>query len=202
MFLFQCLIALHAAGGFTALLTGPVPMLAAKGGRLHRCAGRIFAAAMVVTTASALALAVVIWSVFFAGLAVFAFFLIYGGVRAIRFLRGQPPSLADDLVCGMAAVCSAALLGYGILAHSTASVFFGVGGCFLAQRQWQRLHDPDTDWRMAHLTSMAAAYLATLTAFLALNLSFLPQALVFIGPTLLGAPLIVWAKTRYRRVAA
>ena len=46
---------------------------------------------------------------------------------------------------------------------------------------------------------MAGAYIATVTAFLVVNVTFLPKAVVFIGPTLLGTSIAIWAAVRYRR---
>lgn len=46
---------------------------------------------------------------------------------------------------------------------------------------------------------MGGAYIATVSAFLVVNVSFIPQPILFIGPTLPGTPLIVWAGIRNRR---
>lgn len=199
MILFHTWLVLHIAAGATALIAGPIPMLARKGGRLHRRAGDVYAVAMSVTAVSALVLALAISSVLFLGLAVFTFFLVFNGVRAIGFVRGGAPSSLDRLVCIVTAAFSLWLLWHGVRAGNLTSLFFGVFGSVLPWRQWRRLHDPATDWLVVHLTSMGAAYIATATAFLAVNLTFLPQALVFIAPTLIGAPLIARATARYRR---
>jgi uncharacterized membrane protein len=201
--LFHLVLALHIAAGGTALLAGPIPMLARKGGRLHRRAGDAYAIAMTATAVSALILAVIISSILFLGLAVFTFFLVFCGARAIGVLRGAAPSQLDRAVCALTAAFSLWLLWHGIATGNLTSLFFGAFGVILPWRQWRRLRDPaGTDWLVVHLTSMGGAYIATTTAFLAVNLTFLPQALVFIAPTLIGAPLIARATARYRRAPA
>jgi uncharacterized membrane protein len=202
MLLFDILLGFHVAGGAVALLAGPLPMLARKGGRLHRRAGDVYAGAMIVTAASALVLAAVTANALLLMFAVFAFFLVFGGVRAIGFRRGRRPSRVDDAVVVLTAVFSLGLFARGVWTADITSLFFGVLGSLLALREWRRLRDPGTDWLVAHLTSMGAAYIATATAFLAVNLAFLPQALVFVGPTLLGLPLLFRAASRHARPVA
>jgi uncharacterized membrane protein len=202
MLLFNGLLVVHVGGATIALLSGPMPMLSQKGGRLHRRAGDVYALAMSVTTVSALALALVTGKIFFVALAVFTFFLVFNGVRAIGFRRRQRPSRLDDAVCIVTAGFSAWFLWHGIQSVDATSVFFGVGGAVLAERHWRRLRDPASDWLRVHLVSMGAAYVATVTAFLVVNLTFLPRPLVFILPSLLGALAIRWAVIRYRSGAA
>ncbi len=112
--LFDGLLVLHITGGTIALLSGPVPMLSRKGSRLHRRAGDLYAVAMTATAASALLLALVTGKVFFAALAIFAFFLVFNGVRASGFRRRGRPSRADDAVCIVTAAFSAWMLWHGV----------------------------------------------------------------------------------------
>ena len=197
--LFNSLLVLHVAGGATALLSGPVPMMARKGGPLHRRAGRVYAAAMMLTAVSAFALAIATASELLLVIAVSTFFLVFSGVRAIGFRRGGRPGRTDDIVCSLALAFSGWLLWRGIGDGQVTSLFFGLGGIALAGRQLWRLHGLATDWLEVHLTAMGGAYIATVTAFLVVNITFLPLAVVFIAPTLLGSPLIAWAVVRHQR---
>jgi uncharacterized membrane protein len=47
---FLALLIVHIVAGATALLSGPIPMLSAKGQTIHRRAGLVYATAMAVTT--------------------------------------------------------------------------------------------------------------------------------------------------------
>ena len=51
------LVGLHVLGGFVALVSLPVPLLAKKGGVLHVRAGRVYVGAMVLASSSAIAIA-------------------------------------------------------------------------------------------------------------------------------------------------
>lgn len=43
---------------------------------------------------------------------------------------------------------------------------------------------------------MGGAYTATVTAFLVVNIGFLPKPVIFIAPTLIGTALIAWMSVR------
>ena len=46
------------------------------------------------------------------------------------------------------------------------------------------------------MIGMSAAYIATVSAFAVVTLTMLPRPVAFIGPTLIGTPLIAWMATR------
>lgn len=51
-------------------------------------------------------------------------------------------------------------------------------------------------WLLRHLVGMSGAYIATVSAFAAVTLTFLPKPVSFIAPMLLGTPVIIWVATR------
>ena len=197
--MFGLLLAFHIAGATVALLSGPIPMLSRKGGKLHRRAGDVLATAMMLAAIAGFGLALLHWNVLLLGIAVLTFFLVVSGVRAIAFRRGARPARFDDALCVLTMAFCTWLLWFGSRSSDISSLFFGVGGWGLALRQWRLLRALRTDWLSVHLVSMGGAYIATVSAFLVVNVSFIPQPILFIGPTLPGTPLIVWAGIRNRR---
>ena len=107
--------------------------------------------------------------------------------------------LLDDLVCITTMAFCTWLLWFGWSVLTPPALFFGSGGWVLSLRQLRLLHSAKTNWLIAHLIAMAGAYIATVSAFLVVNITFLPRSVVFIGPTILGTPLAVWAAIHYRR---
>jgi uncharacterized membrane protein len=194
---FSILLWFHILGGSIALLTGPVPMLARKGGALHRKAGRVFWIAIACGSVSAAILAIIIRDRLLLTIAVLTAFLIFSGLRALRFRRGDRPDWKDQGSC-------AALAGFGIWLLWTSArptdvtgIFFGLGSLALVARKFILLHSRRPDWLLAHIAGMGGAYVATVTAFVVVNLSFLPEPVIFITPTLIGTSLITWASIRY-----
>jgi uncharacterized membrane protein len=211
--LFNILLATHVAGGSISLLSGPVALASRKGGMLHRRGGLVFAWAMALTAAAAVPLSLITNDVLLLVIAVLTGFLVYRGVVGIRRRRRPRPSTWQDaIVPALCLVFCAGLLAYSLpLAGRPSFItgqFFGAGGTVLALRELRALRDPATNWLRSHIAGMMGAYIATVTAFLVVNLTFLPQAVVFIVPTLIGSPMIVWmtikhtGKARRRGTAA
>ncbi len=197
MTIFELLLALHVLGGSIALLAGPAPMLARKGGRLHRRAGLVFCIAMGASAVSAFVLALIVHSTLLLTIAVLTAFLIVSGLRAIAFRRGARPRVADDLTCLLLVAFGLWLLWRSTSVPDITGLFFGVGSLILAARQWQLQHAARPDWLLAHIAGLGGAYTATVTAFLVVNVAFLPRPVTFIVPTVIGTVLITWASIRY-----
>ena len=194
---FQILLALHVLGSGVGLLAGPVPMLARKGGSLHRKAGQVFSAAMGCSAVSAFALALIVRNKLLLTIAVLTAFLILSGLRSARFRRGARPGWADDASCLALASFGLWLLWSSLSPTDVTGLFFGAGSIVLAGRQWQLQHASRPDWLLAHIAGMGGAYVATVTAFLVVNLGFLPKPVAFIVPTTIGTVLITWASIRH-----
>lgn len=195
--MFLRLLWLHEGAGGLALVSGPVSMMARKGGLVHRRAGTVYGSAIMVTSVSALVLAVVTRNMLLLTIAVFSFFLVFSGWRA--------PSLRLGRVrwFDWASAITTLLFSLGLLILGPDAVttwFFGLGGAGLAGRELWHLagHGPAGDWVVRHVVGMGASYIATVSAFAVVTLTFLPPAVAFIGPTLLGLPLIIWVLSRLR----
>ena len=191
------LLVIHIGGGGVALLCGPVPMLTRKGGGIHRRAGRVFAVSLSLAAASAFLLSVAIHSRLLLAISVLTGFLLALGDRALTLRRGATPGIVDFGGCLI-------LGGFGLWLSSSSlrptdptGLFFGIGGCLLSIRTMWQLRDPGTDWMLGHIAGMGGAYVATATAFLVVNNHVLPQAIVFIVPTMIGTVLITWSSARY-----
>lgn len=194
---FQILLAAHILGGAVALLCGPVPMLSPKGGRLHRKAGQVFVIALGFSCFSASCLALLVGSKLLLTISVLTGFLIATGLRALRFRRGNRPNLGDDACCLLLSGFAVWLFRHSIAPIEVTGLFFAGLSLALAARQWRLLHTARPDWLLAHIAGMGGAYTATVTAFLVVNLRFLPAPVTFIVPTLVGTLLLVQASTRY-----
>lgn len=181
------------------MLAGPIPMMAAKGGPLHRRAGLVYAAAMLVTAVSGLCLAIMVSDVLLLVIAVFSFFLVFTGIRALARRRGQPSGIPAYVVPWAALIFGIALLVRGAALSDVTSLFFGLGGITLAVRELRALRNADTQWLVMHITAMLGAYIATFSAFLVVNIGFVPKPLLFIVPTLIGTPFIAWMVMRTQR---
>ena len=80
-------------------------------------------------------------------------------------------------------------------------VVFGVFGMVLAGLDFWRFGWPPADrhaWWFAHMRGMLGSYIATVTAFSVVNFTFLPTAVRWLWPIVVGTPLIAAWITYYR----
>ena len=201
----------HVAAGTLALFVAPIPMLTAKGGGSHRRWGKVYFWAMAGVAATAIVLAVWKPVVFLALLAVFSFYSAFYGYRALsrkRPLDGQGALPLDWTAAVVMLAASMGMAVFGIVRPSPAwervgvvPVVFGAFGMVLAGLDFWRFGWPPADrhaWWFAHMRGMLGSYIATVTAFSVVNFTFLPTAVRWLSPIVVGTPLIAAWITYYR----
>jgi len=206
----QSTLFLHILAGVAALAAAGVAVGSAKGGRLHRRAGNIYTLAMLVTGLSALMLAVVDPNPFLFAVGIFSLYLVFTGWRAAMVREGRP-RLLDHAGGAVMALAGLGMLGWGaqgLLAGSGAQpvilLAFGSIGLTMALADWRDwVRGPLTgkDRIARHLGRMLGGMIATITAAGVVNLSFLPDLVVWLGPTALITPMIFWWTARVTRGA-
>jgi hypothetical protein len=214
---------LHVLASVTALATLAVPLVARKGGGLHRRVGRVYVRAMAAAIASSvvasgwrLALDPVpgrrVRAVFFLYVALLAGTSLSAGMRALATKGRAAPSrhpwdvgLPALLVAGAVAL---ALFG----ARTGVALFVGFApvGLLIGAGQlayWLRPPQTRTHFVVAHMNGMVASGIAALTAFLVQSAPRLHlgqfSLLVWLTPAVVGATLLrVFRARDRRRVAA
>jgi uncharacterized membrane protein len=215
----DALRAVHVIAGTLALLTFWLPMAVAKGGRLHRRVGWAFVGAMGVICVTGLVLsgwrlATESWP----GVRVIASFLGYlsiltgagawKGVRVLRRKRRTAPS-RHPLDLGLPLLAMAAGAGVTLLGlwhRSPLLLVFGpLGalGAFGDLTYWLRPPDQKRHFLLEHIGDMCGVSIAALTAFLVQMAPRLGlgrfSLLVWLGPSLIGVPVLMLWQRRYRR---
>jgi uncharacterized membrane protein len=209
---------LHIAIGIFAFLVVPVPLLAAKGSRLHVSFGRAYTWAMAALAVTGVPLAA--RGLYFhnparRANALFLFFIAllasnsaWMGIRALRRVRGgsssarvldlAPPSL---LLAG-----SVGLGALGVLRGAPLHIFFALLGTAIALGQLRyarQLAPTRTDAVMRHIGGMGVSCITTLTAFLVTNARYVFHLgafnlFVWITPAVLGTIAIAVAQRTWR----
>ncbi|MCB0793463.1 MAG: hypothetical protein KDB88_01900 [Flavobacteriales bacterium] len=197
----------HAFAGAVAFVVAPLAMVVKKGGRWHRRWGRAFFYAMTVVCGTAVYLGIREENVLMALVALFSFHMAASGYRALylkKLHKGLKPAKWDLVIQGAAAVVNGGLLIWGIAhlmlgqATNSAMIFtaFGLVGGFMVFLQVRKFYSPRQDkqeWLYAHMIGFLGSYIATVSAFSAVNLDMLrPVWLQWLWPTLVGSPLIAW----------
>lgn len=193
---------IHIAAGGTALLLGPVAMVATKGGRTHVLAGRGYLWLMAIVAGTGLALAVAVGSKFLGGLAVLSFHLAFTGSRGFRRAfakRRLPEGLSTLLLLAAGAAIAATAIGRraGGWTVNPLGAIFGAGTLGLATLdaiRWLRPRPAADGGVGTHLVRMLVSYVAATTAFAVTALSFLPWWAGWLGPGVAGGiGITIWA---------
>ena len=197
---------IHIVAGFVAFVVAPAALVAAKGGAAHRRWGKLYFWSMAVVAATAIVLAVWRPVAWLALVAVFSFYSAFSGYRALYRKRpydGEAASAWDWLAAIVTLSASAVLFALGIVKPnatwtriSTIAISLGLLGMTLAAADLVRFRWPSRHrqaWWFAHMGGMLGSYVATVSAFSAVNFTFLPLAARFLWPVVSGVPLIfVW----------
>lgn len=202
----ELLLIPHIVSGFLALGAAGTAIAATKGARLHRRAGQIYVLAMLVVTLTALALVFVRPNAFLLGIAIFSFYFVFTGWRTVKLRDGKtgPVDVGGALLMAATALLMTGWSLQGLIdpdgsERSIILLVFGAIGLIMAisdLRQWRK--GPLTGKKRIahHLTRMLGGTIATITAALVVNLTFLPDLLGWLGPTAAITPLIFWWNAR------
>lgn len=196
---YDTLVVIHALAGGLALLAGAVAALTRKGSRPHVVGGRIFGGAMAFAAVSAVTLAIWEPDPFLLGIGLFTAYLVASGWAWIR-----PAPLASRvrrarLAAGGGVLAAAYMVMTAVRGSGLSVVLLVFAGVMavLALTDLVR-HAEAEEVVERHGGRMGGAYIAAVTAFLVVNLDGVPDLLVWLGPTVVGTPLIALSIRRFR----
>lgn len=209
---------IHVIAGFAALVTGFIAIATKKGKGWHVRAGRIYFWSMILIAITALVLSIVRPNLFLLFISLFSFYLTWSGFRAIRW-KNEPLKgiirIFDRLLVPLFFVTGITMMMLSLTAMGGITqssllqktkiillvfgiIFTALTGRNLAMRiGW--LAKSKFQWMFDHIQGMLAAYIATFTAFLVVNVTFLPMVVVWLAPTVVGTPLIAYWVRKYKR---
>ena len=204
---------LHILAGFTALVTGLVPMLSKKGSNTHKTWGTVYYWAMFVVASTALIrFQMKLNLIFLSGIAVFSFYNTFTGVRLIHRKNNLKPIFIDWFGAILMVIGSFGMIYFGYSAYRMDNIFytilFTIFGIFMFVIAFEDLRvftgrkriDNDVPlqtryWFQNHISRMGGSYIATITAFLVVNNPpFIPGLVVWIAPGVIGG--IIIGRTR------
>lgn len=215
------LLILHIAGGALSLLSAAVAIVAAKGRRLHRIAGRVFLLSMTAIFISATLLSLRSNDLFLLTVGIFSFYMVLSGYRALYLkapsrsvgLKFRPGAL-DKGAAQFTLISCSGMVAYGAVywvVEPLAPVLILLGGigalmAFSDLKRFRARSAAPTAWFFTHMIRMLGGTIASVTAFLVTNGDFLPPLARWLAPTIAGTVLItLWVgyyKLKFARAAA
>ena len=209
----------HIAAGFTALVTGLVPMFAKKGGKTHILWGKVYFWAMFMVALTALLrFQMQMMLIFLAAIAIFSFYNTFTGVRLIQRKDFQKPSWLDYFASILAMLCALVMFYFAFTGYQKGdrflSILFIVFGLAVFTMSFEDLRVflgkkiiddkdkpiPTKYWFQNHISRMGGSYIATVTAFLVVNNPpYIPGLVAWIAPGVIGGVIISRVKLSYRK---
>ena len=205
---FKTLLVIHITGGTLGLLAGTVSMIRKKGDKLHRNIGNIFLYGMLAAGATSIALACLHPNYFLLITGIFTLYMCSTGRRYLFLkVRGKPQPFDWALSFAML-VAAIVFVGWGSYVLYKGNNFgivfiaFGVIGARFVRADlvnYTGRSKLKNYWLTGHLQRMTGAYIASLTAFLAVNGQYMtqwfPDYVLWLLPTLVLLPCIfIWTK--------
>jgi hypothetical protein len=192
---------LHIFSGFTALVTGLVPMY--------------YWAMFIVAITALIRFQMKLNLIFLSGIAVFSFYNTFTGVRLIRRKENPKPEFIDWFGVILMVIGSLIMLYFSYLAFKMDNVFyttlFTIFGLFMLALSLEDMRVflgkkeidntvpvPTRYWFQNHISRMGGSYIATVTAFLVVNNPpQIPGLVVWIAPGVIGGILITRTRKFY-----
>ena len=200
----------HVMAGTISLVAAPIALAVVKGGKAHRLWGRIFFWTMTWICITAIVISIYKSIPFLLMLSVLSYFLVVAAYRTL-FFKTFPRAIKwyDWLYSIISGGFMLYFIVWGIymagttsLAIAYLSLMFGLGGLYLVTKNTLGFIRPPKkkhDWLFRHIGYMTGGYIASVTAFSANVLYFMPGLLQWIWPSLIGVPLIIYWIRTYRR---
>lgn len=198
--MYKVLLGIHVVAGNLALLSAAGAVVVAKGGRAHAWVGRAFTLGMTVIFLTAVPMTVIKPNLFLLLVALFNFYLTATGWLRAKNRKGIPGRVEWALATGMALVAvgmagrGVVMLGGGASMGVVLIAFAAIGG-LLAFRDLSGLREQKFRGKeriVSHLTRMLGGTTGALTAFIVTNVRFEPAFVLWLLPSAVLTPLIIY----------
>jgi uncharacterized membrane protein len=205
--LFKILLAFHILGGTVGLTCGLINIVRKKGDKTHKLVGKGFLYGMLTAGFMSFALSILHPNPFLFMVGILTIFLVGTGQRYLSLKNlgnGQKPLFIDWVLTIMMLVTGIAFVGIGInnVIHGNnfGIVFIAFGGLGLRNvksdfNYYRGIIDFKNYWLLQHIGRMSGGFIASVTAVLVVNgkyFAFIPDILLWLLPTILIVPLIVY----------
>jgi uncharacterized membrane protein len=195
---YEYLLFAHIATGGLALVAGLVAAFLRKGSRRHSQSGKLFAVFMATSAVIAVALSLIHPNPFLLGIGFFTLYLVSSGWIWIRRMPfGKKVKVAKAI--GAVGILSAAYMIYVGYSRESSGIILYVFGGILAFLSSTDLILKTVPAKAAgkHGGRMGGALIAAFSAFVVTNVDFLPPLVLWLGPTVIGTPLIILGIRKY-----
>lgn len=207
--LFKIILVIHVIAGSIGLFTGTINIIRKKGDKPHRLIGQFFVYGMLINAVAGFIMSILHENLFLLIIAVFSFYMTATGQRILflkRLDKWQSPKLIDWILTFTMMFFGTLFIVYGVYLKivdvnlGTVLIVLGTISILMTRKDimlYKGFTTVKNYWLLIHIQRMIGAYIASLTAFLVVNNTYLPPMLAWLLPTIILVPLIFyWSKTK------
>jgi uncharacterized membrane protein len=198
-FPYSLILALHIAGGTSALLSGPFTLLTRWQSRSHKIASWVHFIAMTATCVSGFAMSLILEIPFLAVIAIFSYYSTFTGFRSFT-AKVMKPTIGDGIAIILGIPAAFYMFSTGETILAVFGSFFALG--LIVDTSWILLRKPmnEVEHRVHFVNRFGGSYIATITAFLVVNYSHIePMWIWWLAPSAIGSPLLGYLVFRTRK---
>ena len=205
--LFNILLIVHIAGGGLSFLLGGIILGMKKGDSVHQLVGSVYFYAMLTAALVSLPMACIHPNYFLFIIGVFTSYMLLTGKRYLKKKSIAEVKWMDWALTIVMAIFGLGFIGFGyfllISGNSFGVVMLVFGGVSLLfvykdvanYRGKSKIRNFGT---VTHIQRMIGSYIASVTAFLVVNNTFLPNVVAWLLPTVLLVPLLIRWSRKYQ----
>ena len=211
MDIFRFMLALHILGGSVGLISGTIVLILKKGDKIHKKIGSIFFWAMNLAGLCSFVLAVMHPNNFLFVVGIFTLYMNLTARSYLKFKRKDAVINFRDAIPTIGMVIAAFFFvfvgikliskdsfGWVLLSFAFISLRFVIADYMFFKGKSKFANQ----WLLSHLQRMIGTYIASITAFLVVNINFKPAFVIWLGPTVLLVPLIIYWSRKYGKLSA
>lgn len=205
------MLALHILGGSVGLISGTIVLILKKGDKSHKAIGSIFFWAMNLAGLCSFVLAVMHPNNFLFVVGIFTLYMNLTARSYLKFKRKDAVINFRDAIPTIGMVIAAFFFvivgikliskdsfGWVLLSFAFISLRFVIADYMFFKGKSKFANQ----WLLSHLQRMIGTYIASITAFLVVNINFKPAFVIWLAPTVLLVPLIIYWSRKYGKLSA
>jgi hypothetical protein len=208
--IFNIILGIHILGGGIGLMSGTLVLILKKGDKRHAMVGSFFYWGMNLAGLCSFVLALMHPNSFLFIVGIFTLYMNLTGRSYLKFKRKDAVINFRDAIPSIGMVMAAFFFvivgvktiskdsfGWVLLAFAFISLRFVAADYMFFKGKTKFANQ----WLLNHLQRMIGTYIASLTAFLVVNINFNPTFIIWLAPTVLIVPLIVYWSRKYGKLS-
>ena len=211
MHIFSIILGLHILGGSIGLVAGTIVLFLKKGDRKHKIIGTFFYLGMNLAGLCSFILAVMHPNRFLFIVGIFTLYMNLTARSYLKFKKKEAVVNFKDSIPTMGMLIASTFFvidgiktltkdsfGWVLLSFAFISLRFVLADYMFFKGKSKF----SNQWLLSHLQRMIGTYIASITAFLVVNINFKPAFVIWLAPTVLLLPLIIYWSRKYGKLSA